>query len=101
MIVHKRISSVAASAKLCAVVRSSLVEMRGPSSLASSLYSDWSLRLTREDLERPMQIENALQEQETTRITKPDMKKNRGGILGHSAIVESLDGEMEPEHNGI
>ena len=48
-----------------------------------------------------MQIENALQEQETTQITKPDMKKNWGGILGHSAIVEALDGEMEPEHNGI
>ena len=52
----KGISSVAAAAKLCAVVRSSLVELRGPESLASSLYSDWSLCMTKEDLERPLPI---------------------------------------------
>ena len=98
----KGISSVAAAAKLCAVVRSSLVEMRGPDSLASSLYSDWSLRMTKEDLERPLPLGNALWEQAATcPTTKVDMKKNRGGVLGRGIGVEAVDGEMEPKHNCI
>lgn len=99
--VPKGISSVAAAAKLCAVVRSSLVEMRGPDSLASSLFSDWSLCMTKEDLEQPLPIGNAPWEQTTTRTTKPDMKKNRGGVLGRGVRVEAVDGELEPKHNCI
>ena len=93
---------MAAAAKLCAVVRSSLVEMRGPDSLASSLFSDWSLSMTKEDLEPPLPIGNALWEEAATRpTTKPDMKKNRGGVLGRGVRVEAVDGEMEPKHNCI
>ena len=101
----KGISSVAAAAKLCAVVRSSLAEMRGPDSLASSLFSDWSLRMTKEDLERPLPMGSALWEQAATlpTATEPDiMKKNRGGVLGRGGVrVEAVDGELEPKHNCI
>ena len=93
---------MAAAAKLCAVVRSSLVEMRGgPDSLASSLFSDWSLRMTKEDLEQPLPIGDALWEQGATRTAQLDMKKNRGGVLGRGVKVEAVDGEMEPKHNCI